>query len=567
MGSEYSVARLAAEALAKAGVARVYGLIGTTILDLVDALYDYRGRVDFVTTRHEQVAVSAADGEARVTGKPGVAALHSGPGLLNSMLSLGIAYRDRVPLVLLVGGVRRRLRGASAWLEVDLEAAASPLAKSYHVVSNASDAPEALESAFREALSPPPGPVVVEVPEDVWRENVRVEDSYWRTLAEASRPPAWEPGDALGFARDAAGLAGQAERPLILACGELAWDPGFRQAALLELAERMGAYVVTSGNGRGACPEDHPRCLGRVGFGGGSIAADEAMESADLLLVLGNEFDDVTTYAYNLLPEGDVLVASLDPAVDSRPRYYERYRASPSAALEHLLRALEGARRARPRWDSAIAGARRKWERVLAEALAKNYGGRANPAAFFKRLDEALPRSRVVTAGQGTHILYTYAFTRIYEPRSFLAATNLGAMSYAFPAALGAKLARRGAPVVSVVGDGDFMMTVQDLETAVRENAPVKVVVVNDNSYKVLYLKQVIQYQGRVYETLLGNPDFSLLAKAFGVDYVKVEKPDDVEAGIRAASEPLGPPALIEVPVNPDDIPPVNIEYTLRMSR
>ena len=252
--------------------------------------------------------------------------------------------------------------------------------------------------------------------------------------------------------------------------------------------------------------------------------------------------------------------------MESRPRYYELYRASPAAALGELLRALEGRRYPRPSWDRAVGEARRRWESVLSEALSRDYGGRANPARFFRRLDETLPRRRVITAGQGTHILYTYAFMRVYEPGSFLAATNLGAMSYAFPASLGAKLARPGDPVVAVVGDGDFMMTVQDLETAVREGIPVSVVLVNDNAYKVLYLKQVIQYRGRVYETLLGNPDFSKLAEAFGAGYIRVENEGDVEAGVRAALNPGGRPVIVEVPVSPDDLPPLNLEYTLRMS-
>ncbi len=565
MPSEYTVATLVAEFLHRAGIPRVYGIIGTSLLDFMDAMYHFRDRVDFVTTRHEQVAVSAADGEARVSGRPSAAALHAGPGLLNAAIALGVAFKDRVPLIAIVGGVRRRLRGTNAWLEVDLESLASPITKAYYTIQSPSDAPEALSDALRDATTPPLGPVVVEVPEDVWRETVRVPDRFW----EEAKPhgKGWDPGDAEAFARQAGDLAESASKPLILACGELSWDPGFRQEDLLELAERLDAYIVTTGNGRGACPEDHPRCLGRVGFGGGSTAADTALESSDLLIVLGNEFDDITTYSYNLLPEGDIVVASLDPAVESRPRYYDLYRASPAEALKALLAALENRAAHREEWAREVKEYGAKWESILEEALRREYRGRANPARFFRELDRRLPRRRILAGGQGTHILYTYAFTRIYEPRTFLAATNLGAMSYAFPATLGAKLARPGDPVVSVVGDGDFMMTVQDLETAVREGIPVKVVVVNDNSYKVLYLKQVLQYGGRVYETLLGNPDFSRLAEAFGVGYIRVESDSDAARAAEAATNPGGSPLIVEVPVSPDDLPPVNLEYTLRMSR
>lgn len=564
MASEYSVATFVTEFLHRADIPRVYGIIGTSLLDFMDAMYHYRDRVDFITTRHEQVAVSAADGEARVTGRPSAAALHAGPGLLNAAIALGVAFKDRVPLIAIVGGVRRRLRGTDAWLEVDLESLAEPVSRAYYTIRSPNDAPEALADALKTAVKPPRGPVIVEVPEDVWRETVRVPESYWEELKPAIYA---ETGEAEEFARHVADLAESASKPLILACGELAWDPGFRQEDLIQLAERLGAFIVTSGNGRGACPEDHPRCLGRVGFGGGSLAADAAMESSDLLIVFGNEFDDITTYSYNLLPEGDIVVVSLDPATESRPRYYDLYKASPAAALKALLSVLEGRTAKRNEWSREVKEYKARWESVLEEALKREYKGRANPARFFKELDSRLPRRRVITSGQGTHILYTYAFTRIYEPRRFLAATNLGAMSYAFPAALGAKLASPGDPVVSVVGDGDFMMTVQDLETAVREGIPVKVVVVNDNSYKVLYLKQILQYGGRVYETLLGNPDFSKLAEAFGVAYIRVDSDSEAARAAEAAADPRGSPSIVELPVEPDELPPVNLEYTLKMSR
>lgn len=563
LASEYTVALFTAEFLARAGIPRVYGIIGTTLLDFMDAMYTYRERVDFVTVRHEQVAVSAADGEARVSGRPSAAALHSGPGLLNTAVALGIAHKDRVPILIIVGGVRRRLRGTDSWLEVDLESVARPLSRAYYVVRSSSNAPEALAEALRASNTTPRGPVVVEVPEDVWREKVRVPDSYWRRLEEEARAG----GDTDGFSRHVSDLAEAARKPLILACGELALDPRFRQEDLLELAERLDAYIITSGNGRGACPEDHPRCLGRAGFGGGSLAADSAMEASDLLIVLGNEFDDITTYAYNLLPEGDIVVASQDPAVKLRPRYYDHYEADPVDALRALLSTLEGRSWRREEWSREVKGYRAKWGAVLDEALRREYRGRANPARFFRELDSRLPRRRIITGGQGVHILYTYAFMHLYEPRTFLAATNLGAMSYAFPASLGAKLARPGYSVVAVVGDGEFMMTVQDLETAVREGIPVKVILVNDNSYKVLYLKQIMQYGGRVYETLVSNPDFSKLAEAFGARYLKVESDSESPRAAEAAAEPGGNPLIVELPVDPGELPPVNLEYTLRMSR
>ncbi|GBF09240.1 putative acetolactate synthase, partial [Aeropyrum pernix] len=290
-----TVAEAVARGLVAAGVARIYGIIGTSIVDFVDALYDYRDRIDFVTTRHEQVAVSAADAEYRSTRRLAAAAVHAGPGFLNTLISLGIAAKDRVPLLLVSGGVRRRLRGLDAWLEVDQASIARPLVKYYGVVDSPGEVLDVLVEALRSIFSPPMGPAVVEIPEDLWRSQTTVSGEAFDTVPKT---PVEGPGLG-GHGKTLFSMLMEARRPVILATGELVYSPGFSQERLLRLAEATGAYIVVSGNGRGACPEDHPRCLGRIGFGGGSLAADRAFENSDMVLALGHEFDDITTYGYN----------------------------------------------------------------------------------------------------------------------------------------------------------------------------------------------------------------------------------------------------------------------------
>ena len=552
-----SVAEALVQLLEAAGARRVYGIIGTSLLGIYDALYNARDRINAVTTRHEQGAVSMADAEARVTGRPGFALVHAGPGLLNAMLSIGIAWKDRSPLMVIVGGVRRRLRGTDAWLEAPLSDIARPITRGYETLQDPRDIWELFPRLLHQALQPPRGPVVLEVPEDMWKLPAGSPGSAIEEVSQAlSQQP--EEGEAERFAREAAEALEAARRPLILACGELAWSPRFSQDRLLRLAERTGAYIVTSGNGRGACPEDHPRCLGRAGFGGGGLAADEALRRADLLLVLGNELDDITTYAYSLAPEGDILVASLDPSVARRPLLYDHYKADPGAALERLLE--QAPRSGSEEWDRAVRALRERWERVVEESARSSLSG-----MLFHAIDMALPRDRIVAAGQGTHILYTYDYLHIYRPRSFLAATNLGAMSFALPAGIGVKLALPDRKVLAVAGDGELLMTVQELETAVRERAPLGIVVVNDGSYRVLYLKQLIQYQGRVYETLIGNPDYELLAKAFGLHYIRVTRENTKETARLLALQEK--PVLAELRADPSELPPLNLDATLAMSK
>ncbi|MEB3806980.1 MAG: thiamine pyrophosphate-dependent enzyme, partial [Desulfurococcales archaeon] len=180
-------------------------------------------------------------------------------------------------------------------------------------------------------------------------------------------------------------------------------------------------------------------------------------------------------------------------------------------------------------------------------------------------LNDQIDEDTIITGGQGTHIVYTYDFLRITKPGRFLAATNLGAMGYAFPAALGAKLANPESEVIAVVGDGEFMMTLQDLETAVREGIPVKVIVVNDNSYRVLLLRQKMQKSGRVYGTIHTNPSFEALARAFGAEGTTVGSDEEIDSAIRDLLE-ADKPFVLDLLISPEDLPPLNLEGSLRMA-
>jgi acetolactate synthase-1/2/3 large subunit len=560
--TKYTVASFITEALINLGIKRIYGLIGTSILDFFDTLYDYRDRIRLITVRHEQVAVSAADAEYRVSGNLGVAAVHTGPGFLNTLISLGIAYKDRVPLLLISGGIKRRLKGTEALHEVDQVAIASPVTRGAIRLSSEEELPSTLRELLRKAFRKPRGPVMLEVPEDLWSKSVSAnpQDIRLSDLVEPPKHPRKE--DVLNAMK----MLVKAEKPAIMVCGEAAVS-GI-ESIVEEIAERIGAYIVTSGNARGCCNEYTSRCLGRVGFGGGSIPADKVLEEADVLLVLGDELDDIATYSYSIIPKGDVIIVSENPVVEKRLLYYALHvNADPYLFATQLLEALksEGIKLAKPSWDSLVASYVKMWNSMVEEALLRKYSNFVNPSKFFKLLSEKLPEKSVVVAGQGTHILYTYVFMKFRSPKKFLAATNLGAMGYAFPAALGAKLALPDHEVIAVAGDGEFMMTAHDLETAVRENIPVKVVIVNDMSYRVLLLRQKIQKRERIIGTLLTNPSFEELAKAFRAEGLTVKRDEDIEYAIRTMLE-SNKPFIVELQVSQEDVPPLNMEPSIRMA-
>lgn len=562
MANETSFGEYLIQFLKAIGVKRVYGIIGTSVVDFVDSLYEYKDQVRYVSVRHEQVAVAMADAEYRTTGNLAAALVHAGPGFLNSLVNLAVAYKDRVPLFLISGGVKRRLHGTDSWLEVDQQTIAKPITKATARITNPDDASRILSHLVKQAFSPPRGPILLEVPEDLWTKRGEygpLPNGLGELVPKPVKPARAE-------LREILGELTRSQKPLIYASGECL-GPEIT-SILHELAERLGAYIVTSGNARGACDEHHPRCLGRVGFGGGSLPADKALEKADLILVLGDEMDDIATYAYTLYPEGDLIVVSENPIVEKRPIYISRLlKASPYHTATMLLREMReaDARKVNDEWDREIARYKMEWSVMLEEAISRKYNGYVNPSLFFKELSDKLKPHDIITGGQGTHIVYAYDFIKVSRPGTFLAATNLGAMGYAFPAALGAKIANPDSQVLAVVGDGEFMMTIQDLETAVRENIPVKVIVVNDDSYRVLYLRQTIQKGGRVYGTLHTNPSFEALAKVFGAEGRTLTSDSDIKDVIREMLE-SEKPYVLELRISREDLPPLNLEGSLKMS-
>ena len=556
-----SVAKAVAEALKLLGVERIYGLVGTSIIDFFDALYDYREEIRLITTRHEQVAASMADAEGRITGRPGVALVHAGPGFLNALIGVSNAYKDSSPMILIAGAVRRRLKGLDSWLEVDQVSIAKHITKAQFTISEPSDALDKIVEAYNVAISPPQGPVLVEVHEDVW--SLRSEYDFSKVKVEPREPPKPTIDDIETVFK----YIERSQKPVILAGGGVS-DPETSEY-IRKLAELLEIPVATTGAGRGVLPEDHPLSLGRVGFGGGSTYADKAFEESDLLIALGCSLSDITTYNYSLMPKGDIILVNLDKKTEERPIPYSEWFYVDARSFTKMLYNYvkeRGFKKSHPDWLNEIDEYKKGWYAILEEALNREYDVGVNPNKFFKELNNFLEmENAIITAGQGMHILYTYAYLKIKKPRTFLAATNMGAMGFAFPAALAAKLVKPNKEVLAIVGDGEFMMTIQDLETATREKIPVKTIVVNDNSYRVLYYRQKIQKMGRIHGTILGNPDFEKLAKSFGADGLVVERDNEISDAIKKMLE-SEKPFVLDLRINRDDLPPLNLEASLKMT-
>ncbi|RJP31131.1 MAG: thiamine pyrophosphate-binding protein [Actinobacteria bacterium] len=551
-------AQVLIEGIKAMGAGRIYGVIGTSNISFIDTLYDHQDEIRYISCRHEQVAASMADAEGRLTGIPGIALTHSGPGTLNSLISVGNARKDCSPMIVLSGAVKRKLKGGDGMLEADHRSIFAPLCKGVFRVEEGGLAAAVFSKAYTLAVSGARGPVLIEVPEDVWGEEAEDGTPAFRLSAEY-RPPlhvedVWR----------SLGMIKEARRPLIMSGGGLAYARC--SDLLVRFAEMLQAPVITTGNGRGTIPEDHPLCLGRAGFGGGSAVADKALQEADVVLGLGCTISDMTSYEYTLPIGGDVILVNIDLEAMLTSRFRAQYMIE-ADARDYLVEAVGALKEylppTRDEWWKLLEPTRQEWSKLIAAAIASDKVP-LSPGRVVHELSRLLPGGHIVTVGGGTHLLYPMAFLPCREPLTFLSAVNFGAMGFGFPAALAAKLVHTEKEVVAILGDGDFMMTLQDLETACREGIKVRVLVINDNMYRVLNLRQRLQCGGRILGTCHGNPDFAALARSFGAAGWRLERPEDITPVLAEALAAPGP-AVVDAIIDPDDLPPMNVEAMLRM--
>ncbi len=559
MSQQLTGARALVEALLKMGTTRLYGIIGTSNVAFVDALYDVRDRIRYVSCRHEQVAASMADAEGRLTGRPGVVLVHSGPGALNALISAGNAYKDSSPMMIITGAVKRRLVKCDGMLEVDHRRLFAPLCKGTFRVESAAEVPGVFSLAYRAAMSGARGPVLIEVPEDVWTERAEVDIDEMPLAADA--PPPISQADV----KTALEMLGAAKLPLVLAGAGVAYSHS--SADLVKFAEALSLPVITTGNGRGTVPETHPLCLGGAGFKGQNLVADKALEKCDALLCLGAGISDMTSYEFTSpIRAKDIMVVNI--SAECLARQAPKSTLVVGDVADFLRQALAelGSRREPPRtgWSEVLAEIKQTWGLMLLGCIARQTKLPC-PGHVMKQLAGKLPEDTIVSLGQGMHVAYPMAYLPCKQPLSCLSSANFGAMGFGLAAAMAAKSVYPRRTVVAVLGDGDFMMTVQDLETAVREGLNIKVVILNDFRYRILNFRQKLQFGGRIIGTEHNNPDFAQRARCFGAAGYRLDSPEQVDKVLDAVLAERGL-AVVDILIDPDDVPPSNVEAFLRMS-
>ncbi len=547
---EMSAGQAVIELLKAEQVRHVFGIVGATFLDVLDVLYDDKS-VEYVNVRHEQGAAFMADGLARVTGSPAVCLVTSGPGATNLITGIAGASVAHSPVVAIAGGPALGHYGKDAFQEFDLVTMFKPVTKLSIQVNKPERIPEILHHALRVAMTGRKGPVFVDIPRDVLNNQT--------LKTEIGQPPSYRPThpqpphpDAI---RQVARLLRQAERPLLLVGGGVTWAEA--NELVLRLSAEQALPMITAYGRNDAVPNDHPLYVGPLGRAGSPEAA-AACRRADLLLVVGSRLGNFTTFYDERYIQPGTPIVQID--IDSRDigRHYPvavGIQADAGQALSVLIDALAQER---------VPPTREAWTREAQDLRAKRQARLeaergldslpVKPQRVYAELRRALPPDTIVTLDAGAAPAYGYDRLHFSRPRTFFTPLDLGGLGFAFPVALGAKLGRPEAPVLAIHGDGGFLMNAQELETAVRHGINAVTLVLNNNCWGSEKAYQKHFYNGRYVGADIGNPRYDRFAELFGARGYYVEHPDQIGDAVRAALG-CGKPAIVEIPIDPDEFP------------
>ncbi|MCH7621270.1 MAG: biosynthetic-type acetolactate synthase large subunit [Chloroflexi bacterium] len=538
---ELTGAEIVCESLLQEGVDVLFGLPGGAVLPFYGALSKYP-QLRHILVRHEQAAVMAADGYARVTGKVGVCCATSGPGATNLVTGIAGAQMDSVPLVVITGQVPRPAIGRDAFQETDVTGITLPVTKHNYLVMDVADVAGSIKEAFHIARTGRPGPVLVDIPKDVllgdrtefvWPERVNL-------------PGYNPPGEAeAGQIERAARLINQAERPVIMAGHGVVIARAFKE--LQELAEKAQIPVVTTLLGLGSLAPDHLLHLGMPGMHGLAYAS-LALDQADLVISLGARFDDrVTGRVSDFVPNAKKIHFDIDPSeFNKNMRVDVAVLGDLQLSLRQLVPRVE--RQVHLQWLQTIDTLRAEHPpfniRQTEELL---------PQYVLQQLSEVTQGEAIVVTGVGQHQMWAAQYYRFKEPNTWLTSGGLGAMGYEVPAALGAKVGRPDKTVWSIAGDGGFQMTMCDLATAVESQIDVKFAILNNGVLGMVHQWQEFFYDRDFFATVYtGNPDFVKIAEAYGIKGIRVTDKAQVVGAIQEAMETPGP-VVVDFRVKPDE--------------
>jgi len=531
------------EALRQEGVTHVFGVIGTATLEIFDALYD-SADVTYVGVRHEQNAVHMADGYARIRGRAGVVlAGQPGPGATNVVTGVAEARLAFSPVVVIAGHTVSDQLDRNTFQEIDQQALFAPITKRTLTIHRADRIPEYLREAFRTSQAGRQGPVVVNIPGDLLAQQIElgyVPSSEGAGVATRASSAELE---------RAAALLNSAKRPLVIAGAGVKWARASHDLAAL--AEAMNAPVTASAGNGDVIPNDHPLYIGQVGPRGNEVATELA-RTADVILAVGTRLGYNTTLFKhdNLNPEARIVHVDIEPTAVGRYFRAELAIAADAGATLEGLRPLVEQNEDRASWVADAQAGRAALLESRAER-AREVTNPLHPLTVFTSVQEALPRNAIVTVDTGTISLQATDVMQTFEPPALLTPLDFGLVGFSHAAGLGAKAAAPERPVVSIMGDGGFGMSMVEIGTALAAGLPTVTVVLNNGCWGAEKAYQRDFFGGRYVGADIVNPAFDQIARAFGARGVAAGTPEEIT---RAVADGLasGEPTVVEVAVDPD---------------
>jgi acetolactate synthase-1/2/3 large subunit len=548
---EKNGAQLIVEALKKEGVKVIFGFPGGAVIPIFDVLFDDPD-IHVVLTRHEQAAVHAADGYARSTGKVGVCLVTSGPGATNTVTGIATANFDSVPLICLTGQVPRNMIGNDAFQEADIVGITRPITKNNYIITDRAELGRTIKEAFFIASTGRPGPVLIDFPKDIL--IAKLNDSYPESVSIRGYNPVTKGHP--GQIKKAAHTLLKAKKPLFYAGG------GIHIAGAVDVfrkvVKKTGIPVISSLMGIGVIATNDPLNLGMIGMHG-TYTGNMAVTECDLIFGVGTRFDDRATGKLSeFAPHAKIIHADIDPASISRNVAVEiPIVGDAKQVLEELLPQVKQAQI--KGWLSQI----KEWHETHPLQIEKG-NARLSPSMIVNTISEVFPDA-IISTEVGQNQMWAALFYNYKHTRSLLTSGGLGTMGYGFPAAIGAQVANPGKTVIDIAGDGSIQMNIQELATAVQEELPVIVVILNNGYLGMVRQWQELFFDKRYSSTCLNrrpscppeckhpgdnclvyNPDFVKLAEAYDAVGIRVTKPEEVKPALMEAGKSKNRPVLID---------------------
>ena len=531
-------AHILCQSLLNEGVEVIFGFPGGKLLTFYDTLPHYP-ELRHILVRHEQGAAHAADGYARVTGKPGVCLATSGPGATNLVTGIANAHLDSVPMVAITGQVGRQELGKDAFQEADITGITIPITKHNYLIMSAAEIAKAVKEAFYLANTGRPGPVLLDIPVDVFAEKAEF------TYPDKVSFPGYKPllyGHPAQI-KKAAKLISEAQKPVIIAGRGVIISKAY--AELKELAEKQQIPVITTLLGISSFPETHILSFGMVGMHGAAYA-NMAVSEADLVIAIGMRFDDrATCRVSGFAPKARIIHIDIDPAEIGKN---VRVDVPIVGDARNILQAIN--KQLVPQLHTDWLHQLEYWKEQHPSTTFVDCDG-LMPQFIISKLYEVTKGDAIIVTGVGQNQMWAARNYWYDKPGSFISSGGLGTMGYELPAAIGAKVGRPDETVWTICGDGGFQMTMHELATAVQDNVAIKIAVLNNGYLGMVRQWQQLLYNKRYIATPLSCPDLVKIAEAYGMPGVRVTNKTQVVPVIERAMEHDGP-FLIDFRIEPE---------------